>query len=152
MTYSKYIDKRPLFDWQLHHVFYSDGNAKKISWVIQTKDSIVEQNREHADIYKDKVTSLQSKYIALHVGLFWGIGIFIIKNEDSIKIKLDEKIMYQHFTSNLKIQDEFIEKRIKFIRQLIEQRKLKIEFEKIDTDKNLAKKNINAKELKTKND
>ncbi len=136
----------------MYHVFYSDGNTKKISWVIQTKDSIVKQNREHADIYKNKVTSLQSKYIALHVGLFWGIGIFIIKNEDSIKIKLDEKIMYQHLTSNLKIQDEFIEKRIQFIRQLIEQRKLKIEFEKIDTDKNLAKKNINAKELKTKND
>ncbi len=136
----------------MYHIFYLDGDAKKISWIIQTKDSIVKQNREHADIYKNKVTSLQSKYIALHVGLFWGIGIFIIKNEDAIKIKLDEKIMYQHFTSNLKIQDEFIEKRIRFIRQLIEQRKLKIEFEKIDTDKNLAKKNINAKELKTKND
>ena len=53
--------------------------------------------------------------------------------------------MYQHFTSNLKIQDEFIEKRIQFIRQLIEQRKLKIEFEKIDTDKNLAKKKYQCK-------
>jgi len=135
----------------LHHVFYSDGNTKKISWVIQTKDSIVEQNRVHADIYKDKVTSLQSKYVALHVGLFWGVGVFIIKNRDIIKIKLDEKIMYEHFTSNLKIEDEFIEKRIQFIRQLIEQRKLNIEFQMIDTDKNLARKSINAKELKTKN-
>jgi len=135
----------------LYHVFYSDGNTKKISWVIQTNDSIVKQNRDHADIYKNKVTSLQSKYIALHVGLFWGIGIFIIKNEDIVKIKLDEKIMYGHLTSNLKIEDEFVEKRIQFIRQLIEQRKLKIEFEMIDSDKNLAKKNINAKELKTKN-
>ncbi len=136
----------------MHHVFYSNGNKKKISWVIQTKDSIVEQNREHAEIYKEKVTNLQSKYIALHVGLFWGIGIFIIKNEDIIKIKLDEKIMYDHFTSNLKIDDEFIEKRIQFIRQLIEQRKLQIEFEMIDADKNLARKNINTKELKTKNE
>jgi len=135
----------------LYHVFYSDGDEKKISWVIQTKDSTVEQNRIHADIYKDKVTSLQSKYIALHVGLFWGIGIFIIKNEDVIKIKLDEKIMYDHFTSNLKIVDKFIEKRIQFIRLLIEQKKLKVEFEIIDTDKNLARKSINAKELKTKN-
>jgi formate-dependent nitrite reductase cytochrome c552 subunit len=135
----------------LYHVFYSDGNAKRISWVIQTKDSIVEQNREHADIYKDKVTSLQSKYIALHVGLFWGIGIFIIKNEDIVKIKLDEKIMYDHFTSNSKIEDEFIEKRMQFIMQLIEQRKLKMEFEMIDSDKNLARKSITAKELKTKN-
>ena len=136
----------------MHHVFYSDGNTKKISWVIQTKDSIVEQNREHADTYKDKVTNLQSKYIALHVGLFWGIGIFIIKNEDIIKIKLDEKIMYDHLTSNSKIEDEFLEKRIQFIRQLIEQRKLKIEFEMINSDKNLARKNFNAKELKTKNE
>jgi len=136
----------------LHHVFYSDGNTKKISWVIQTRDSIVEQNRDHAEIYKDKVTNLQSKYIALHVGLFWGVGVFIIKNEDTIKIKLDEKIMYDHFTSNSKIEDEFIEKRIQFIKQLIEQRKLKIEFQMIDTGKNLARKSINAKELKTKNE
>ncbi len=135
----------------MYHVFYLDGNEKKISWVIQTKDSTVEQNRDHADIYKDKVTSLQSKYIALHVGLFWGVGNFIIKNEDVIKIKLDEKMIYDQFISNIEIKDEFIEKRIQFIRQLIEQRKLKIEFEMIETDKNLARKSINAKELKTKN-
>jgi len=114
-------------------------------------DSIVEQNRDHADIYKNKVTSLQSKYIALHVGLFWGIGIFIIKNGDIIKIKLDEKIMYDHLTSNVEIEDEFVEKRIQFIRQIIEQRKLKVEFEIINSDKNLARKSIIAKELKTKN-
>jgi len=126
----------------LHHIFYSDGDAKKISWAIQTKDSIVEQDRNHVDIYKDKVTKVQSKYVAIHVGLFWGIGVFIIKNEDEIKIKLDEKIMCDHFLSNLKIEDEFIEKRIQFIRQLIKQRKLKVEFELIDSEKNLAKKNI----------
>ncbi len=136
----------------MHHVFYSDGNTKKISWVIQTRDSIVEQNRDHAEIYKDKVTSLQSKCIALHVGLFWGVGVFIIKNEDRIKIKLDEKIMFDHFVSNLKIEDEFIKKRIQFIKQLIKQRKLKIEFERITEDKNLARKNINSKEIKTKMD
>ncbi len=136
----------------MYHVFYSDGNTKKISWVIQTRDSIVEQNRDHADIYKDKVTSLQSKCIALHVGLFWGVGVFIIKNEDSIKIKLDEKIMHDHFTSNLKIKDKFTEKRMQFIRQLIEQRKLKIKFQIIDTDEDLSRKISNTKELKTKND
>jgi len=126
----------------LHHVFYFDGSTKKISWIIQTNDSIVEQNRDHVDIYKDKVTSLQSKYVALHVGLFWGIGVFIIKNEDDIKIKLDEKIMYDQLTSNSKIEDEFIEKRIQFIRQLIKQRKLKIEFELVNIDKNSARKHI----------
>jgi len=136
----------------LHPVFYSDGNAKKISVVIETMDSKIIQNRDHVEIYKDKITNLQSKYIALHVGLFGGIGVFIIKkNEYTIKIKFDEKIMYDQITSNSKIKDELIEKRIQFIRQLIEQRKLKTEFEIIDIDKNLARKNIKAKEIKTKN-
>ena len=126
----------------MHHVFYLDGNAEKISWVIQTEDSKVEQNRIHAEIYKNKVTNLQSKYIALHVGLFWGIGVFIIKNEDHVKIKLDEKIMYDQFTSNSKVEDNIIVKKIHFIKQLIAQRKLEIKFELISTDDNWARKNI----------
>ena len=93
-------------------------------------------------MYKDKVTNLQSKYIALHVGLFWGIGVFIIKNGDAIKIKLDDKKMFDHFIENQKIDDEFIEKRKKFIKQLFIQRKLKIEFELIKSEENLARKNI----------
>ncbi|MFQ5781804.1 MAG: hypothetical protein ACE5GR_01955 [Nitrosopumilus sp.] len=63
----------------MYHIFYSDGNAKKISWVIQTNDSTIEQNREHVEIYKDKVTDLQSKYVALHVGLFWGMEYLLLK-------------------------------------------------------------------------
>ena len=126
----------------MNHVFYSDGNAKKISWVIETNDSRVEQNRNHVDIYKDKVTELQSKYVALHIGLFWGIGVFIIKNQDSIKIKIDDKIMFNQVTTDSKIEDEFIQKRIQFIKQLIKQRELKIQFEVISTDENLAKNKI----------
>ncbi len=110
--------------------------------MIQTGDSIAEQSREHVEMYKDKVSDLQSKYIALNVGLFWGIGVFIIKNEDNIKIKLDDKKMFEQFTSDKKIEDEFIEKRMKFIQQLFHQRKLKIEFELIKSKENLATKNI----------
>ena len=66
----KYIDKRPFFDWQLHHLFYFDVNEEGISWVIQTSDSTIKQNRKHAGIYKNKVTDLQSKYTGLHVELF----------------------------------------------------------------------------------
>ena len=136
----------------MDHIFYSDGNAKIISWLIQTNDSIIDQNREHVDIYKDKISNIQSKYVALHIGLFWGIGVFVIKNEDYIKIKLDDKIMFEQLTANLKIKDEFIQNRIKFINQLIVQRKLKIEFELILQNDNLANKTLNAKEIKTKND
>ena len=126
----------------MHHIFYLDGNAEKIAWVIQTEDSKVEQNRIHAEMYKNKVTNIQSKYIALHVGLFWGIGVFIIKNGDCIKIKLDEKIMHNQFTFNSKIDDSIISKRIYFIKQLIAQRKLEIKLELISTDNNLARKDI----------
>ena len=125
----------------MHHVFYSDGNAKKISWRIETNDSVAEQHRDHVDIYLDRVTELQSKYIALHVGLFWGIGVFIIKDGDSVRIKLDEKMMYEHFTSNSSIEDELIKKRMQFIQQLIKQRQLKTEFEFINASENLASKN-----------
>ncbi len=126
----------------MHHVFFLDGNAKKISWIIQTNDSIIEQNREHVEIYKDKITNLQSKYVSLHVGLFWGIGAFIIKNQDNIKIKVDDITMYKNFTTDKIIEDEFIKKRQRFIEHLIQQRKLKIDFELINNDKNLAAKII----------
>ena len=123
----------------MHHVFYPNGDAEKISWVIRTNESKVEQSRIHAGMYKDKVTNIQSKYIALHVGLFWGIGVFIIKNADSIKIMLDEKTMYDQFTSNSKIEDYMIVKKKYFIKQLIAQRKLETKFELIDTNDNLAR-------------
>ena len=135
----------------MNHVFYSDGNAKRVSWLIQTNDSIIDQNREHVDIYKDNISNIQSKYVALHIGLFWGIGVFVIKNEDHVKIKLDDKIMFEQLTANSKIKDEFIQNRIKFINQLIVQRKLKIEFELILQKDNLANKTLDAIEIKTKN-
>jgi hypothetical protein len=113
----------------LDHVFYFDGDRERISWKIETGDSIAEQNREHVQIYKNKVTNLQSKYIALHVGLFWAIGVFIIKNEDNIKVMCNEKEMYENFKFNKEVNDEFITNRVRFIKQLISQRKLKMEFE-----------------------
>ncbi len=77
--------------------------------------------------------------------------VFVIKNEDHIKIKLDNKIMFEQLTANLKIKDEFIQNQIKFINQLIVQRKLKIKFELIVQKDNLLNKTFDAKEIKTKN-
>ena len=83
-----------------------------ISWVIKTNESIITQNRKHVEAYKNKITVIQSKYVALHVALFWGIGTFNIKNKDSIKIKLDKKIMYQQLKTQIPIQDELIKNKI----------------------------------------
>ncbi len=124
----------------MEHSFFFDGNSRRIVWVIQTNESIVEQKREHSDIYMNKVTIQQSKYIAMHVGLFWGIGRFIIKNEDSVTIKIDNKTMFEQFSKNEIPSDEFIKTRIHFITQLMDQRKLKINFELVDKEGNLASK------------
>ena len=126
----------------MEHVLFFDGNTKRISWVIQTNNSVIEQKREHAKIYLDKVTNQQSKYIGLHVGLFWGIGMFIIKNQDIVKVAIDDNSIFEHLSTNQKSHDEFIEKRTCFIKQLIEQRKLKVHYELISADKNLAAKKI----------
>ncbi len=124
----------------MEHVLYSDGDAKRICWTVKTQDVVKEQFREHADIFLDKVTDLQSKYIALHVGLFWSIGVFIIKNGDIVKIMLDSDDMLAHFLSDNKSQDALAEHRKGFINQLASQRNLKFQYEKIDATQNIASK------------
>ena len=100
------------------------------------------QTRKHTKNHKNKITKIQSKYVALHVALFWGIGTFIIKNEDIIKINLDEKIMYEQLKLKIMIEDDFIKNKIKFIQMFIRQRKLKVEFEIINLENNLAAKGL----------
>ena len=126
----------------MEHTFFFDGNVKRISWVIQNKDSQITQFREHAEIYLDKVNLEQSKYVALHVGLFWGIGTFTIKNNDTIKIMIDSKSMYENLANNLGTYDQFINIKKDFIKKLIEQRKLKVSYHIIDSKENSATKLI----------
>jgi len=126
----------------LQHLFFFDGNEKRISWEIRSNDSKIQQVREHVNLYLNKVTKEQSKLIALHVGLFWGIGRFIIKNKDEIKIMIDNKIIYQVLTKNEIIADRFIQTRIHFINQLIKQRELKIDYKLIESKVNHLSKLI----------
>jgi len=79
----------------LEHILYSDGNLTNISGIIKINRLLISQKKKHTENYKNKITKIQLKYVALHVALFYGIVTFYIKNEDSIKIKLDEKILYE---------------------------------------------------------
>jgi len=124
----------------MEHVYFSDGNQKRISWVIQNEEANVEQHRDHAENYLDRVSIEQSKYIALHVGIFWCIGRLIIKNGDTVKIMLDSKSIYDHLSNNTISTDSFIETRTSFIKQLMEQRKLVIKYELIRPEQNIATK------------
>ena len=124
----------------MEHRLYSDGNQKKISWVIQSGESTEKEERIHVDEYMDKVTNEQSKYITLHVGIFWGIGRYVIKNDDIVHVMLDSKTMFEHLQNNAEISDEFIEKRTWFYKELIKQNKLKIRYHLIEPKENLASK------------
>jgi hypothetical protein len=124
----------------LEHTLFFDGNQKRISWLIQSNYSTEEQERDHVDKYLDKVTNEQSKYIALHVGIFWSIGRFIIKNEDIVNVMLDSKSMYKHLTEDIENSDEFIEKRTWHLKELIAQRKLHIKYHLIEPKDDLATK------------
>jgi hypothetical protein len=124
----------------LEHTLFFDGNQKRISWLIQSNDSTEEQERDHVDQYLDKVTNEQSKYIALHVGIFWSIGRFIIKNEDIVNVMLDSKSMYKHLTEDIENSDEFIEKRTWYLKELIAKRKLHIKYHLIEPKDDLATK------------
>ena len=124
----------------MEHTLFFDGNQKRISWVIQSNDSTDEQERDHTYKYLGKVTNEQSKYIALHVGIFWSIGRFIIKNEDTVNVMLDSKSMYKHLTEDIKNSDEFIEKRTWYLKELIAQRKLNIKYHLIEPKDDLATK------------
>ena len=124
----------------MDHLYFCDGNEKRISWIIKDGETKFEQTRDHVENYLDKITIEQSKYIALHVGIFWGIGRFIIKNGDAVKIMLDLKSMHEHLTGKKQNHDQFIESRTNFIKQIIEQRNLQVQFEIIDPSQNIATK------------
>ncbi|NDF25829.1 MAG: hypothetical protein EB149_07620, partial [Thaumarchaeota archaeon] len=97
------------------HVIFCDGNAKRISWSIKTDQNTTEQFREQAEIYVDQVSNIQATYIALHVAIFWGIGVFIIKNGDTIKIKLESDEMIRHLSTDHVTTDRLAEDKKKFI-------------------------------------
>jgi len=122
----------------MDHNYYFDGNEKTISWIIENSETQVEQTRVHAENYYGMVSKEQSKYIALHVGIFWGIGRFIIKNTDTVNVMLDLKSMFEHLTENKKVNDPFIISKTKFIQQLIDQRGLRVKYHLIGSDQNRA--------------
>jgi hypothetical protein len=55
---------------------------------------------------------------------------------------MKKQCLIEQLNGNEKINDEFIQNRIKFIKQLIVQRKLKVQYEFIKQEANPMKKNI----------
>jgi len=80
----------------------------------------------------------QSKFIALHAGIYWGVGVYCIKDGDTVNVMCDSKKMYDILSSNDKISDQIINDKIHFINLFIKQRKLVVNYHLIDSNKNLA--------------
>ena len=80
----------------------------------------------------------QSKCIAIHVGIYWGLGVFIIKDHDTVNVMCDSEEIRDLMTQNRKVDDQIINDKIYFINQLTSHRNLKINYKVIKSESNLA--------------
>lgn len=109
----------------MEHVLYFDGDTERIAWQLEGDPGSM-QIRRHADIYRGKVTNEQSRYIALHVGIFWCIGTFRIKDADTVHAMITSESMLEHMERRGQPDDAFIVSRAGFIDRLIQHRGLKV--------------------------
>ncbi len=133
----------------MEHDLFLDGNIKEYTWTIKTGEKLAEQIREHPPAYmsggKLDVRAIEeSKFIALHIGIYWGLGVFIIKDHDQVNVKCDSKLMYEIFTDGITSDNEIIKDKVHFINQLTAQRNLKMNFHLINPKENLSTRHLFA--------
>ena len=133
----------------MEHDLFLDGNIKEYTWTIKTGEKLAEQIREHPPAYmsggKLDVRAIEeSKFIALHIGIYWGLGVFIIKDHDQVTVKCDSKLMYEIFTDEITSDNQIIKDKVHFINQLTAQRNLKMNFQLINPEENLSTRHLFA--------
>jgi len=131
----------------MKHDLFIDGTVTKFSWYMKSEQRISEETRNHPPAYysggKLNVKNEdESKFIALHVGIYWGLGVYIIKNNDMVNAMCDSKLMYDVFCNEKKIDNQIINDKIFFINQLTNQRGLELNFHFIKQNENMASKLI----------
>ena len=131
----------------MEHDIFFDGNVKEYSWSIKTNDKVADQIREHPPSFRsggklDIKNNEESRFVALHVGIYWGIGVNIIKDNDVINVMCDSKIMFEIMTGAEKIDNDIINDKVYFINQLTNLRKLKLNYQLIESKENIATKHL----------
>jgi hypothetical protein len=134
----------------MEHELFFDGNLEEYSWSIKTGKAIINQIREHPPAYLsggklDIKTNEESKFVALHVGIYWGLCVFIIKDFDKVHVMCDSKEMYEILIQQRKTLDQLIDDKIHFINQLVGHRNLKLEYHLMDPTKNIATEHLSGK-------
>ena len=133
----------------MEHDIFFDGNVKEYSWSIKTNDKVADQIREHPPAFRsggklDIKNNEESRFVALHVGIYWGLGVNIIKDNDIINVMCDSKIMFEIMTGEKKIDNDIINDKVYFINQLTNLRKLKLNYQLIESKENIASKHLFA--------
>jgi len=131
----------------MEHDIFFDGNVKEYSWSIKTNDKVVDQIREHPPAFRsggklDIKNNEESRFVALHVGIYWGLGVNIIKDNDVVNVMCDSKIMFEIMTGAEKIDNDIINDKVYFINQLTNLRKLKLNYQLIESKENIATKHL----------
>ena len=134
----------------MEHELFFDGNLKEYSWSIKTGKEVVNQIREHPPAYlsggKLKIqNNEESRFVALHVGIYWGLGVFIIKDFDKIHVMCDSKEMYEILILQHKTKNQIIDDKIHFINQLVGHRNLKLEYRLINPTNNISTEYLSGK-------
>ena len=135
----------------MEHELFFDGNLKEYSWSIKTGNEIINQIREHPAAYlsggKLEIKNKEeSRFVALHVGIYWGLGVFTIKDFDKIHVMCDSKEMYEILIRQHKAVNQIVDDKIHFINQLVNHRNLKLEYHLIDPTKNIATEYLSGKD------
>jgi len=133
----------------MEHELFFDGNLKEYSWSIKTGKDIINQIREHPPAYLsggklDIKNKEESRFVALHVGIYWGLGVFIIKDFDKISVMCDSKEIYEILIQQHKTLNQIIDDKIHFINQLVDHRNLKLEYHLIEPTKNIATEHLSG--------
>ena len=131
----------------MEHDIFFDGNVKEYSWSIKTNDKVADQIREHPPAFRsggklDIKNNEESRFVALHVGIYWGLGVNIIKDNDVVNVMCDSKIMFEIMTGAEKIDNDIINDKVYFINQLTNLRKLKLNYQLIESEENIATKHL----------
>ena len=131
----------------MEHDLFFNGTVKKYSWSIRTGSEIVNQIRPHPPAYLsggklDIKNDIESKFIALHIGIYWCLGVFIIKDNDTVNVMCDSSEMYEILFNNNTTDNQIINDKLHFINQLVNHRNLKIKFQLIKQKNNLATKQL----------
>ena len=133
----------------MEHELFFDGNLKEYTWSIKTGKEVVNQIREHPPAYLsggklEIKNNEESRFVALHVGIYWGLGVFIIKDFDKIHVMCGSKEMYKILMQQCKTENQIINDKIYFINQLVDHRNLKLEYRLIDPVKNISTKHLSG--------